>query len=450
MTQLIIFVSNKKLDYMATLSFKLRNASGKEASIQLFFNYGTGKRFRYSTSLKVLDAKNWDKKKMRVKNVLSEVNKDSINSKLDEVQSIFNKQYTELANTKQEMTNDALRNIADELFNKTKEEGIKEKKDLLPFFEWYLEYYSRNPLPITGRPLAEGTMKTYNNTLTKLKKFNKEVYKLSFKNITLSFHEDFLAWLYESNYSTNYIGTIVKILKTIMNAAFERGLHDNMDFTKRAFIKPAEDVNNIYLNQLELKQFKEADLSSFNFLITTSGIRINRKKLERARDLFLISAYTGLRVQDFTRLSVENFIAQNGATYLVIETQKTKKTVAIPLHPVVKEILKKRDGNPPEGMPNQHVNYALKKIGEIAGIDENFKKTITKAGKRISTYQKKYKLITNHTGRRSFCTNAYLSGMATVDIMAISGHGSEKIFYKYIKADHLQKAAKISQHPFFQ
>jgi hypothetical protein len=34
--------------------------------------------------------------------------------------------------------------------------------------------------------------------------------------------------------------------------------------------------------------------------------------------------------------------------------------------------------------------------------------------------------------------------------MQISGHTSEKTFLNYIKADALQKAVKISSHPFFQ
>jgi hypothetical protein len=34
--------------------------------------------------------------------------------------------------------------------------------------------------------------------------------------------------------------------------------------------------------------------------------------------------------------------------------------------------------------------------------------------------------------------------------MQISGHSSEKTFLNYIKADALQKAVKISSHPFFK
>lgn len=431
---------------MATLKFELR-----KKSIRLVFNYGKGNRLRYSTGLFIKNPKNWDTRKLRVKNVLAETDKDVINEKLDELQVVLNKKYTELSvNPEVVMDNELLKEIVDEVLNKKSKKAVTEKKELLPFFKWYLEYYATHPIPTTGKPLSKGTVKTYKNTYSKLKKFSSSEYKLRFNKITLGFYEDFVEWLYNKDYSTNYIGTIIKILKTIMNAAYEKGLHNNLDFQKRGFKKPTEEVDNVYLNLEELGKFQNADLSSINLLITKSGVRLDREKLERARDLFLISAYTGLRVGDFNRLTEQHFTIQDGVEYLSITTYKTGKKVTIPLHPVVKEILNKRDGLPPEKLPEQHINYALKKIAEKAGLTQEETKTVTRAGKKTTKTYKKYELVTNHTGRRSFCTNAYLSDMPTVDIMAISGHSSEKTFYGYIKADHLQKAKKISKYKFFQ
>jgi integrase len=154
-------------------------------------------------------------------------------------------------------------------------------------------------------------------------------------------------------------------------------------------------------------------------------------------------------VSDFNRLKPSNIIEIDGKQYIKIITEKMQKPVTIPINSMVKSILDKRDGNPPEHMPEQHINYALKKIGRLAKI--NSKETITRTigGEKKSETKFKYELITNHTGRRSFCTNAYLSGMPTIDIMAISGHSNEKVFYNYIKVNDLQKAVKIGEHKFF-
>jgi len=67
----------------------------------------------------------------------------------------------------------------------------------------------------------------------------------------------------------------------------------------------------------------------------------------------------------------------------------------------------------------------------------------------LTVLKPKYELIKNHTARRSFCTNAYIAGMPTLDIMAISGHSSEKSFLNYIKITADERALKIAENSFF-
>ena len=93
---------------------------------------------------------------------------------------------------------------------------------------------------------------------------------------------------------------------------------------------------------------------------------------------------------------------------------------------------------------------ALKKIAAKAKLNGETTITKTKGGKEITETKKKHELISNHTSRRSFCTNAYFSGMPTLDIMAISGHTSEKVFLNYIKITDDERALKISENSFFK
>lgn len=53
--------------------------------------------------------------------------------------------------------------------------------------------------------------------------------------------------------------------------------------------------------------------------------------LTRARNLFLIGCYTGLRVSDFSRLRDAHI-----GKFITIKTQKTGTPVVIPIHPVVR------------------------------------------------------------------------------------------------------------------
>lgn len=99
-------------------------------------------------------------------------------------------------------------------------------------------------------------------------------------------------------------------------------------------------------------------------------------------------------------------------------------------------------------IPEQKINEALKSIGKKAKLKTEIVIERTEGEKRTSTTYKKHQLLTNHTARRSFCTNAYKAEMPVIDIMAISGHTSEKVFYNYIKASPMERLEKISNHSF--
>ena len=89
-------------------------------------------------------------------------------------------------------------------------------------------------------------------------------------------------------------------------------------------------------------------------------------------------------------------------------------------------------------------------LGELAGIKAPIELDRTQGGQTVKLVLPKYELIKSHTARRSFCTNAYLSGMDSLDIMAISGHKTEKAFLRYIKVSQEERAKRIAEHGFFQ
>ena len=432
-----------------TTVFKPRDSKGKGAKIQLIFSYGAGKRLRYSTGLNIENIKNWDHQKSRVKNVIAEPNKTVVNNKLNELQSELEKEFVRLSVIENiGVKNRHLKNFCDKFFNKGSEDE-QEHFELLPFYDWYMNTYAVSPLPSTGRPLALSTIKAYRNSYKLMKRFASEQYELNYQKINKKFYYDFLDWLYSQNYSTSYVGTHVKILKTMMEAASEFGYHNNREYTKKFFKKPTAEIDNIFLDQTELNKIHKKSFIRHRTIILNNGLKLTGDILERAKDIFLISSYTGLRISDAKRLKKLNIFTLHGKRYFQIHSQKTSKPLSIPVHPVVQEILEKRDGELLKGMPDQHINYALKEIGRIAGIDEEVEKKTTKGGKSRMEIFKKYELICTHTGRRSFCTNAYRAGVASQDIMTISGHRTERSFMLYLKLGESQKAEKIGEHPFF-
>jgi integrase len=154
----------------------------------------------------------------------------------------------------------------------------------------------------------------------------------------------------------------------------------------------------------------------------------------RVRDIFVLNCFTGLRHSDWSKVSFENI--HNGNLY--IRTQKTDEPVIIPVKPLVIEILNKY-GNNLGVISLQKTNEAIRFIGQLA------------YSKKIKSENiNKWIEIRTHTARRSFATNAYLSGIPIRDIMQITGHRTTESFLKYIKVTKLETAEKLKDHPFFQ
>jgi integrase len=90
----------------------------------------------------------------------------------------------------------------------------------------------------------------------------------------------------------------------------------------------------------------------------------------------------------------------------------------------------------PKSISDQKANDYIK---EAAGQVEELKKGIiyntTIEGVRKSIIMPKYDLITNHTSRRSFATNAILQGYSRDVVMSLTGHKTEKSFNRYLRMD---------------
>ena len=421
---------------MASVKFLLRNKKAtKFVTIYYAVNLSAKSRVRGATKLKI-HPKYWDDENQRVRNMsdVSEI-KDNLNFKLTDFKKFI------------------LKTINDYDFYDTSEIEIQLKKDINIFFgkttkEKKLNFYtfsdqfinqSKNRIiDNTGRTLSNRTIKEYERTLDLLKDFEKiHRYPISFESINMDFYGLFIDYLENLDFSLNTIGKFIKQLKVFMNAALEENLHTNISFKSRRFIKPSSKSTQIYLNEKELKKIIDIDYNE-------------DPKRDNARNLFLIGAYTGLRVSDFNGLSKSNIHEIDGKRFFKVIVKKTGKYLPIPIHPVVEKILEKNNGNLPKYMPEQHINLELKKIGAKAKLNDNVVIKKVKGGKEITEHKKKYELIGNHTGRRSFCTNAYFAGMPTLDIMAISGHTSEKVFLDYLKITADERALKISENSFFK
>jgi len=256
---------------------------------------------------------------------------------------------------------------------------------------------------------------------------------LDFDDINLTFLEKFSEYLHVHqfkktvdgvevymNYKRNYIGKQIKVLKQFVDLAQEKKY---VEFFKITSIKAiAEDVDSVFTDYEELQRFLDLNLSE-------------NSTLEQVRDRYVLNSFLGFRYSDLNRLQQNDFSYQeiDGIKVLVYKGRnlKTDKKIEFAVHETAVRLLKKYKFTLPPMSENTY-NESLKRIAEKAGLTQLIRIRETRGSEKIFRDVTKYKLISSHTGRRSFCTNFYNDGIAIQAIMSISGHKTEMEFLKYI------------------
>jgi hypothetical protein len=323
-----------------------------------------------------------------------------------------------------------------------------------PYLLEFAENYRKNCSKSTQ------TKKHYGVTIEHLLRYEKTFKtRLRFEHITTEFYSSLRNYLlqqtYEKNgekrhYAKNSIGSVVKNLLVFFNEARRSGYHN---FTiEGGFKVEQEEVDNIYLTTDELIRLHHLNITENlifeklnNLIERSSDLQRKIKALKDNKDRFLIGAFTAMRYGDYSGL--ENL--KHTDKFITKRTQKTGAKVVIPMHWVIREILKRRNNVLPAAVSNQKLNDALKELGRLAGFTDEVEVTVTRGGKRATTRRPKYELISTHTARRSGCTNMYLAGIDIYTIMGFSGHTTEKSFRKYIKIKQEENARRFVEHPFF-
>ncbi len=300
---------------------------------------------------------------------------------------------------------------------------------LVGFIQDFINNAPHRINPKTNKPVSYKMIREYHATFGYLQEYAKETGKqLDFKDIDLEFYEDFKTFLERKKLALNTVGKKITVLKIFLNEATARGINTNLKFQSTRFRAVTEQSDNIYLSVQEIETIYKLDLSG-------------KPRLDRVRDLFLVGCWTGLRFSDWHKVSPENI--ENG--FITLNQQKTGQPVVIPIHPTVKVILDKYDGNLPKPITNQKFNAYLKQVAKLADFKEAITKQITRGGKTETIIRHKWEMVTTHTARRSFATNMYKMGIPSITIMAITGHRTETAFLKYIKVTPQEHAEKMRE-----
>lgn len=366
------------------------------------------KKKRISISLGIsIDTENWNKDESRV----SPKAKDSrfINAKIAEAERVIKRaiKYNELENLSiEEVANMFRKDMGMEIKENKPKEGL-----FLPFYQMWAT-------------TSFGKHKATRQTLYHYRIFKDFIGRLepTFNDIDYNLYVKFLSYLQNNGYKPNMQGLFVRSIKAAMNEAYKRELHNNRAYQN--FEKPTEQVTTVALTTAEVDMIYNAKLSG---------------SYEKARDLFIIGCYTGMRFSDYSRLTAEDADRE----FITKIQQKTKNEVCIPVHPRVKAILKKWGGSP--DISQQKVNALIKTICAQLGIN-----TMIEVQDDDKIIQKpKWEMISTHTARRTAATNLLLSGASIYEVQKFLGHNAVRQTETYLRISARESAKLIAKNKFF-
>lgn len=381
----------------------------------------SGNRIELSTGLRI-DRDKWDTKEKKVKKNCTNKLKQSasdINAKLSgyefDLQNVFKKFEIE----ERIPTNEEVKHLFNQIYSDNKTNSKKKG-----FFEYLDEFILENG---KQKNWTDKTYSKFETVKNHLKNFNSKSTFSYFDDRGLTSYVEFLRERREMRNST--IDNQVSFLKWFLKWAYSKGYNNNLAYqTFKPKLKTTQK-KIIFLTPEELKKIKE-----FNIPQT-------KKYLERVRDVFLFSCYSGIRYSDAFNLKKTDI--KDG--YFEITTVKTNDSLIIELNKNTKEILEKYKDIPFQGnkalpvISNQRMNEYIQELGKLTEIEEPIRITYYKGNERKDEVIPKHKLLSTHAGRRTFICNALSLGIPVNIVMKWTGHSDYKSMKPYIDiADNIK------------
>lgn len=400
-----------------------------------------------------VDAKEWNDAIQSERKLTNYLNKKGISKKIALIEASITDMRRHHRLTRSNLE-DAIENIvlADKREELMRVEELKkdiEKKKKRNVKNFVIEHVSRiesgEVRTITKEKYSKNSCKNWRQFKRIFLNFYK-IFPFDWDDINESLVDSFISYLEDAGYMKYTIDKQISVFKTMVSAAERQGLHSNhiaCTLLRSPQIKEEDKTKEIYLSKEELSALYEMPLDGFQ---------------EQVRDVFLIGCFTAMRISDYGRLDKSNIgYTSIGTKVIRIDQEKTTAPVVIPItDDRLEALLIKYDYNVPK-IWDQSLNRTIKQICKelsksVPSLQKKERTNLTlkernaemnakKEGISLFEYDEqgyplkaRWELVASHTARRSCITNMYLSKKFTVQqMMSISGHRTEAMFYKYVK-----------------
>lgn len=253
--------------------------------------------------------------------------------------------------------------------------------------------------------LAPGTIRNFGITENYIFKFlntKKKTSNIYLKQLNYEFLTDFEIYLsnllpagHPKALSHNTVMKHIQRFRKIITLAYHMEWIEKEPFVR--WKMTFEKTNREFLSDQELKLLEQKVFVS--------------DRLDRVRDLFVFSCYTGISYVDIMNLTTDNMVLGiDGGNWIMTKRQKTNTSIKVPLLPQALEIINKYKNHPMTAvtesllpkMSNEKLNSYLKEVANFVGIHKN---------------------LTFHMARHTFATTVTLSnGVPIETVSKLLGH----------------------------
>jgi Phage integrase SAM-like domain len=412
---------------MATVKYLLQSKS-ETSNIYIRYSINRQTVFKRKTGF-IINAKDWSLDKAQPKTGRDDLK--ILKSKLEKLSTFISDSHNNAISKRTSFTGEWLEAQINAFNNKVEFVQL----DLLNnYIQKYIDQapYKQNRKKELG--LSKGHISNLEATKKSLLRFEQEILSgrsIVMKEINIAFIEKLKTWLFEQNYSVNYVGKVIANIKTVCFQASNNDIEISSQLKSVKTLaekKAPEDI--VFLSEAEQEIIKNTPVK---------GI-----PMQNAKKWLLLGCLVGQRGGDLFSITEKNIKEVNGMKIIELRQQKTGKLVAIPLLPKALEIV---ESGMPYPISIYRFNENIKAICRIAGLNTPMKGRKLLKGDRTTTKGlfPKYEIISSHVCRRSFASNFY-SKIPTPILMNITAHAREEMFLSYIGKTTYENAYQMLEY----
>ena len=259
-----------------------------------------------------------------------------------------------------------------------------------------------------GKSRAEGTYLNLYYSDKNLRDFieNKGVQDISIVTITESLFEEYRFFLKKRGLKASTVNTNLCWLSRLMFRAVSKRIIRCNPFENAKYEKEEKKIR--FLQKSDVMKLM--------------AMRMNDRKAELARLMFVFSCFTGMAIADMETLEYRHIqTAADGQRYIRKERQKTKVEFVVPLHPVAEAIIN-YCMNAQAGNEEQQT---VKEKGDSLVFQPHCSRSVM--GKNLCIVGKACGIrqrLSYHVARHTFGTMSLSAGIPIESIAKMMGHAS--------------------------